>query len=413
MRRLDQIVDPHRPLPLPSPSQHQARLAVPSKAVIPFNKPYLTGRELDYIGEALAGARLAGDGPFTKKCQSALERMLGSGRSLLTTSCTDALEAAALLSQVGPGDEVIVPSYTFASTANAFALRGATIRFADSQPNHPNLDPAAAEALITPATRVIVPVHYAGVACDMDALGALAERHDLLIIEDAAQAIAASYKGRPLGTFGRFAAFSFHETKNLISGEGGALHINDPSFVERAEIVREKGTNRSAFFRGEIDKYGWVSLGSSYLPSEMIAAFLLAQLEAVEAIQEKRLAIWRRYREQLGELENSGRVALPCLPNFATNNAHMFYLVCADLESRTGLIAHLKAAGIMAPFHYQALHSSPYFAERHGSRLLPNATRYSETLVRLPLFVDLTEDEVDIVSESVIDFFRSAVPRQR
>lgn len=373
---------------------------------IPFNRPHLTGKEMRYIGEALASGRLSGDGSFTRRCHEALERLLGSGRSLLTTSCTDALEAAALLSGVGPGDEVIVPSFTFVSTANAFALRGATIRFADSLPDHPNVDPAAVEALVTPATRVIVPVHYAGVACDMDALGALASTHDLLIVEDAAQAIASSYKGRPLGTFGQFAAFSFHETKNVISGEGGALHVNDERFFQAAEIVREKGTNRSAFFRGDVDKYGWVSLGSSYLPSEMIAAFLLAQLEALDSIQQKRLAIWAHYQRRLGRLADTGRVSLPTLPNFATNNGHMFYLICEDLEARTGLIDHLRTHGIMAAFHYQALHASPFFAEAHGDRPLPNAARYSDTLVRLPFYADLADDEVDRVCDLVIEFFQ-------
>ena len=372
----------------------------------PFNKPHLTGREMHYIAEALAGGKLAGDGSFTRRCHATIEQLLGSGRSLLTTSCTDALEAAALLSQVGPGDEVIMPSFTFVSTANAFALRGAAIRFADSLPDHPNMDPAAVEALITPATKVIVPVHYAGVACDMDALGALAAAHDLIVVEDAAQAIASSYKGRALGTFGQFAAFSFHETKNVISGEGGALHINDERFFQAAEIVREKGTNRSAFFRGDVDRYGWVSLGSSYLPSEMIAAFLLAQLEALDSIQQKRLAIWAHYRQRLGRIEENERVRLPMLPNFATNNGHMFYLVCSDLETRTGLIAHLRAHGIMAAFHYQALHSSPYFAATHGDRPLPNAARYSDTLVRLPFFADLSADEVDRVCDRVIEFFQ-------
>jgi len=380
--------------------------AAGESGVIPFNKPHLTGREMAYIAEALGSGKLAGDGGFTRRCHATIEQLLGSGRSLLTTSCTDALEAAALLSKVGPGDEVIVPSFTFVSTANAFALRGATIRFADSLPDHPNVDPAAVEALITPATKAIVPVHYAGVACDMDALGALADAHDLIVIEDAAQAIASSYKGRALGTFGQFAAFSFHETKNVISGEGGALHVNDERFFEAAEIVREKGTNRSAFFRGDVDKYGWVSLGSSYLPSEMIAAFLLAQLEALDSIQQKRLAIWARYRQRLSAIGESERVRLPMLPNFATNNGHMFYLICADLETRTGLIAHLRARGIMAAFHYQALHASPYFAAMHGDRPLPNAARYSDTLVRLPFFADLSPDEVDRVCDQIIEFFQ-------
>jgi dTDP-4-amino-4,6-dideoxygalactose transaminase len=373
--------------------------------VTPFNKPHLTGKEMSYIGEAVAAGKLSGDGPFTKRAQKELEQLLGSGRSFLTTSCTDALEAAALLCDLEPGDEVIVPSYTFVSTANAFALRGAAVKFADSLPNNPNIDPESAAALITPRTRAIVPVHYAGVACDMDALAALADRHDLIIVEDAAQAICSSFKGRPLGTLGRLAAFSFHETKNVISGEGGALHVNDPALVKRAEIVREKGTDRSAFFRGEVDKYGWVSLGSSYLPSELIAAFLLAQLEAADDIQAKRLRLWNIYRDGLGELERDGRVELPALPNYATNNAHMFYLLCDSLDTRSRLIAHLKSEGIMAVFHYQALHASPYFAAHYHGLPLPNAVRYSECLVRLPMFADLAEAEAARISAAVRTFF--------
>ena len=372
----------------------------------PFNKPHLTGKELDYIGEVLQGGKLCGDGSFTKRAQRRLEELLGSGRAFLTTSCTDALEAAALLSDLQPGDEVIVPSYTFVSTANAFALRGAAIRFADSLTTNPNVDPDSVADLITPRTRVLVPVHYAGVACDMDALAALAAKHDLLIVEDAAQAICSSYNGKPLGTFGQFAAFSFHETKNVISGEGGALHINDAGYVRRAEIVREKGTDRSAFFRGEVDKYGWVSLGSSYLPSEIIAAFLLAQLESVEEIQARRLRVWNIYREMLQDLEHNGLVQLPTLPNYATNNAHMFYVVCDSLATRSALIQHLKGAGIMAVFHYQALHASDYYSPRYSGEALPNADRYSDCLVRLPLYADLPSTEAERIAESVRAFFR-------
>ena len=373
--------------------------------MIPFNKPHLTGREAPYIAEALASRKLSGDGAFTKRCQAELERLLGSGRAFLTTSCTDALEAAALLCDVGPGDEVIVPSFTFVSTANAFALRGATIRFADSLPEHPNIDPASVAALITPRTRAIVPVHYAGVACDMDALGELARAHDLMIVEDAAQGIASFHRERPLGTLGDFAAFSFHETKNVVSGEGGALHVNRPDRVQQAEIVREKGTDRSAFFRGEVDKYGWVALGSSFLPSELIAAFLLAQLEEIDAIQAKRLAAWHGYRDRLGHLEAAGDARLGIIPDYATNNAHMFYLLCDDLQTRSRLIAHLKAQGIMAVFHYQALHSSRFFADQHEGSELGNATRYAETLVRLPLFADLSEAEVDKIAAAINAFF--------
>ena len=371
----------------------------------PFNKPYLTGREAPNIAEALAARKLSGDGPFTKRCQAMLEGLLGSGRSFLTTSCTDALEAAALLCEIEPGDEVIVPSYTFVSTANAFALRGAVIRFADSYADHPNMDPASVAAIIGPQTKVIVPVHYAGVACDMDALGALAERNGAQIVEDAAQGIASSYKGRPLGTLGDYGAFSFHETKNIIAGEGGALQVNRTDRVKQAEIVREKGTDRSAFFRGEVDKYGWVSLGSSYLPSEMIAAFLLAQLEDMDAIQARRLAAWHRYAAILEPLAHEGAIELPAIPAYATNNAHMFFLLCPDLDTRTALLEHLKADGIYAAFHYQALRSSPFFADQAGPDT-PHADRFSRTLVRLPLFAELGEDEAERIALSVVRFFR-------
>lgn len=370
----------------------------------PFNKPYLTGREATYIAEALAARKLSGDGAFTKRCHAALEALLGSGRSFLTTSCTDALEAAALLCDLEPGDEVIVPSYTFVSTANAFALRGATVRFADSYAHHPNMDPESVAALITPRTRVIVPVHYAGVACDMDALAALAQRHDLMIVEDAAQGIASHYRGRPLGTLGDFGAFSFHETKNIVSGEGGALQVNRADKVRQAEIVREKGTDRSAFFRGEVNKYGWVSLGSSYLPSEIIAAFLLAQLEDVDAIQAKRLAAWQVYADRMTPLATAGRLTLPAIPNYATNNAHMFFLLCDSLAERTALLAHLKASEIHATFHYQALHASPFFAGRDTADA-PNALRYSDTLVRLPLFAELDGTEAARIADCVAAFY--------
>lgn len=374
--------------------------------MIPFNKPYLTGREAPNIAEALAARKLSGDGPFTKRCQTMLEALLGSGRAFLTTSCTDALEAAALLCGIQPGDEVIVPSYTFVSTANAFALRGAVIRFADSYADHPNMDPGSVASLITPRTKAIVPVHYAGVACDMHALAALADQNGLFVVEDAAQGIASSYKGQPLGTLGDFGAFSFHETKNIIAGEGGALHVNRADRVLQAEIVREKGTDRSAFFRGEVDKYGWVSLGSSYLPSEMIAAFLLAQLEDIDAIQARRLAAWHRYAEMLEPLARAGAFELPAIPEYATNNAHMFFLLCPDLETRSALLGHLKADGIYATFHYQALRSSPFFIDNAGPET-PHADRFSHTLVRLPLFAELGEDDAERIAASVIQFFKS------
>lgn len=376
--------------------------------MIPFNKPYMTGKELDYIQQAVNSGKISGDGTFTKRCHSWLEKRLGDGRAFLTSSCTDALEAAALLCDIQPGDEVIMPSFTFVSTANAFALRGATIRFVDSKVDHPNMDAELIEPLVTPRTRVIVPVHYAGMACDMDRIGEIARRHNIRVVEDAAQAIESSWKGRPLGTIGDMGAFSFHETKNLISGEGGSLHVNDPVLIGRAEIVREKGTNRSSFFRGEVDKYGWVDIGSSFLPSDVTAAFLYAQLEACERIQARRIAIWNRYNEQLQPLANDGLLELPKIPAGATNNAHMYYLVCKSLEERTALTASLKVKGVMAVFHYQSLHSSRYFRDFHDGRPLPQSDRYTDQLLRLPLFYELTDNEVDRISQSIIDFYRGA-----
>jgi dTDP-4-amino-4,6-dideoxygalactose transaminase len=373
--------------------------------MIPFNKPYMTGRELEYIRDAVASGKISGDGSFTKRCHAWLEQRLGSGRAFLTSSCTDGLEAAALLCDLQPGDEVIVPSYTFVSTANAFALRGAHIRFADSRPDHPNMDADAIEALVTPRTRVIVPVHYAGMACDMDRITSIARQHGLRVVEDAAQAIESSWKGRPLGTIGDLAAFSFHETKNLISGEGGSLHVNDPELVVRAEIVREKGTNRSSFFRGEVDKYGWVDIGSSFLPSDVTAAFLYAQFEACERIQARRLAIWARYHALLQPLADQGRLELPMVPAGATNNAHMYYVVCRSLDERTALIASLKARGVMAVFHYQSLHASQYFRALHDGRALPHADRYTDQLLRLPLFYELTDSQVDQICDAVLTHF--------
>lgn len=374
---------------------------------IPFNKPYLTGAENALLDQVLSSGKLSGDGAMTKACQAELERRLGSGRALLTTSCTDALEAAALLCDIEPGDEVIVPSYTFVSTANAFALRGATIVFADSREDHPNIDTGGIHGLITERTRAIVPVHYAGMACDMDTLSTLADGKGIRIVEDAAQAIDSFYKGKALGTLGDLAAFSFHETKNIVAGEGGSLHINDPALVKRAEIVREKGTDRSAFFRGEVDKYGWVSLGSSYLPSELVAAVLLAQLRALEDIQQQRRSVWAAYDQRMRVLEQDGHVRCPVVPEGATNNAHMYYILTADLDERDALLDHLCGEGVMAVFHYQALHCSRYFEERHDGRDLPNAVRFTETLVRLPLYAGLSEAEIDRVCAAVENFYRS------
>jgi len=327
--------------------------------MIPFNKPYLSGKETEYIQQAAAALKLSGDGKFTKQCHSFFEKRYGFNKCLLTTSCTDALEMAALLADIKPGDEIIVPSFTFVSTANAFVLRGAKIVFADVEETTGNLDTSKIEELVTPQTKAIVPVHYAGVACDMDKLMSIAQKNNLVVIEDAAQAIDSFYNNKPLGSFGQFAAFSFHETKNIISGEGGMIVINKKENIDRAEIIREKGTNRSQFFRGEVDKYGWVDIGSSFLPSEIIAAFLYAQLENLDNIQDKRKKIWHYYADALSSLATDEHVRLPFIPLYATNNAHMFYLLCRSLDERTRLIAHLKSKGIKAVFHYQFLHKSP------------------------------------------------------
>lgn len=367
--------------------------------MIPFNKPYFTGKETDYIKEAVASGHISGNGKYTKKCQQFFEEKYGFKKTLLTTSCTDALEMAAILINLKEGDEVIMPSYTFVSTANAFVLRGAKIVFADSLPNHPNMDCFSLEALITPKTKVIVPVHYAGVACDMDVIMELAKKHNLFVVEDAAQAIDSFYTGKdgikkPLGSIGHLAAFSFHETKNIISGEGGMLAINDEQFINRAEIIWEKGTNRSAFFRGEVDKYGWVDIGSSFLPSEIIAAFLWAQLENLEDIQKTRKTHWEKYNSLLSEWANQNNICLPEIPNYATNNAHMYFLVCKNLEQRTSLIQHLKENNIMAVFHYISLHKSPFYKENHDDRMLPETDKFTDCLLRLPLFYELESDSV-------------------
>lgn len=367
--------------------------------MIPFNKPYFTGKETDYIKEAVASGHISGNGKYTKKCQQFFEEKYGFKKTLLTTSCTDALEMAAILINLKEGDEVIMPSYTFVSTANAFVLRGAKIVFADSLPNHPNMDCFSLEALITPKTKVIVPVHYAGVACDMDVIMELAKKHNLFVVEDAAQAIDSFYTGKdgikkPLGSIGHLAAFSFHETKNIISGEGGMLAINDEQFINRAEIIWEKGTNRSAFFRGEVNKYGWVDIGSSFLPSEIIAAFLWAQLENLEDIQKTRKTHWEKYNSLLSEWANHNKISLPEIPNYATNNAHMYFLVCKNLEQRTSLIQHLKENNIMAVFHYISLHKSPFYKENHDDRMLPETDKFTDCLLRLPLFYELESDSV-------------------
>jgi len=364
---------------------------------IPFNKPYLMGKEAHYMYQAVYNGKLSGNGEFTKRCQRFFEEKYGFKKCLLTTSCTDALEMAAILCDIKPGDEVIVPSYTFVSSALAFVRQGAKIVFADSMKRNPNIDAELIESLITPRTKVIVPVHYAGVACDMDRIMEIAGKHHLLVVEDAAQAIDSYYKGCPLGTIGHLSAFSFHETKNIISGEGGMLGINDEHFIRRAEIIWEKGTNRAEFFRGEVNKYGWCDIGSSFLPSEVIAAFLWAQLEDLEDIQSKRKQLWNKYYELLTPLSKEGRFLLSDIPEYATNNAHMFYLVCNDLQQRTELIKKLRDNDILAVFHYLSLHSSEYYKDKHDGRILPECDRYADCLVRLPMYYELTKNDVDCI----------------
>ena len=372
---------------------------------IPFNKPFLTGKETDYIREAVESGKISGNGAFTQKCQRFLERRYGFKKVLLATSCTDALEMAAILSDAGPGEEVIVPSFTFVSTALAFVRQGAKIVFADSCADNPNVDVSQMEKLVTPRTKVLVVTHYAGVACDMDAVMELAHNHNLLVVEDAAQAIDATFKGWPLGGIGHLGCFSFHETKNIIAGEGGALVVNDERFVRRSEIIWEKGTNRAEFFRGEVNKYGWVDTGSSFLPSEITAAFLCAQLEHLEEIQVKRKLLWDAYAAGLSGLASKGLIRLPDIPDYASNNAHMFYIICSSLEDRTALIAHLKLHGIMAVFHYLPLHKSPYYAEKHDGRELPHADRFADCLLRLPMYYDLSVQQVTDICRTVQQFF--------
>lgn len=373
--------------------------------MINFNQPHLTGNETKYIEQAVQSKWISGNGNFTKRCQRFFEEQFGFKKALLTTSCTDALEMAALLLEIKPGDEVIIPSYTFVSTALAFVREGARIVFADSLPNHPNLDPAGLEALITANTKAIVVVHYAGVACDMAPIMELAERHGVFVIEDAAQAIDSYYVRQgglhqPLGSIGHLAAFSFHETKNVIAGEGGLLAINDDRFIPRSEIIWEKGTNRAQFFRGEIDKYGWVDTGSSFLPSEITAAFLWAQLERLEDIQQRRLSIWNQYDTLLHQLNIPG-LTLPSVPVHATNNAHMYYVVCRDGAQREQLINGLREKGVKAVFHYLSLHKSPFYKDKHDGRNLPNSDHYTNCLVRLPMFYDLDPASVTKVVHAI------------
>lgn len=375
--------------------------------MINFNVPPYTGKEMDYIKQAVERQKICGDGEFTKKCNAWIEEKTGTKKCLLTTSCTHATELAALLADIKAGDEVIMPAYTFVSTADAFVLRGAVPVFVDVRPDTMNIDEKLIEAAITEKTKAIVPVHYAGVSCEMDTIMDIAKRYNLIVIEDAAQGIMSTYKGQALGTFGEFGCFSFHETKNYSMGEGGALLIRDEKYIEEAEIIREKGTNRSKYFRGQIDKYTWVNFGSSYLPSDMNAAYLYAQLELADEINDARMAAWHRYYENLKPLADAGKIELPYVPEYCTHNAHMFYIKTADLEERTALINHLKANDIMAVFHYIPLHTAPAglkYGRFHGEDKY--TTKESERLLRLPMFYKLTLEQVDYISEKVKEFYR-------
>ncbi len=373
---------------------------------IPFNKPHLTGRELSYMAEAVVNGHISGDGGFTKRCQTILEQSLGVTNALLTTSCTHALEMAAMLLDVKPGDEVIVPSFTFVSTVNAFVLRGARPVFCDIRPDTLNIDERLLPDLISPRTRVIVPVHYGGIGCEMDTIMDLAGRHGIAVVEDNAHGLFGRYRGKLLGTFGSMATQSFHETKNLHCGEGGALLINDPALVERAEIIREKGTNRSRFFRGQVDKYTWVDLGSSYLPSDLLAAFLLAQLEAAESIQGRRRDIWEYYATHLAGWAQEHGILLPHVPEHCDPSWHLFYLLMPSLDDRQRLISGLKERGILSVFHYQSLHVSP-MGERFGGRIgdCPVTEKFSSQLVRLPFYNDLNKADLERIVGSILELY--------
>jgi dTDP-4-amino-4,6-dideoxygalactose transaminase len=376
---------------------------------IDFNKPYITGKEIGYIQEAINKNHISGNGSFTKRSQDFFKKRFSFQHCLLTTSCTDALEMASILCNIQPGDEIILPSYTFVSTANPFVLRGAKIVFADSYHDNPNMDVSMLECLITKKTKAIVPVHYAGVACDMGMIMDIAKKYNLFVIEDAAQAIDSYYKGKALGGIGHLGAFSFHETKNIVSGEGGALVINEKEFMRRAEIIWEKGTNRASFYRGEVDKYGWVDVGSSFLPSEILAAFLFAQLESLEEIQTKRIALWKHYYDSLASLRDKGYFDLPFIPDYATNNGHLFYLVCKTEKERGALIDWLKGKGIHSVFHYLALHRSPFYGKLHDGRSIPNSERFSDCLVRLPMYYELSPQDVEFITDTITEFYKRGV----
>ncbi len=379
--------------------------------IIPFNLPYLTGKEIEYINETLSERKFSGNGRFTKLCQSYFEETYGFKKCLLTSSCTDALEMCAILLDIQPGDEVIMPSYTFVSTANAFVLRGAKIVFADSSPDNPNIDSNEIEKLITKKTKAIVAVHYAGVSCDMEKIMALADAYKLFVVEDAAQSIDSYYitntgEKKSLGSIGHLSAFSFHETKNIQCGEGGMLVVNDGKFLQRAEIVWEKGTNRCAFYRGEVDKYNWVDVGSSFLMSELTAAFLYGQIQYITDIQNQRKEIWNSYYTALLPLMLEKKCDIQKIPPYASGNAHLFYLVCKTPEERTSLINKLRQSEIHAIFHYLSLHNSPYFKNKHGQHALPNADRYSDCLVRLPMFYELSQEQLSHIIGKVKEFYQ-------
>lgn len=381
------------------------------KYKIPFNKPFIAGSELSYIKQAVDFGKISGDGVFSEKCHHFFETHYKIEKAFLTTSCTDALEMAAILLNIQPGDEVIAPSFTFVSTVNAFVLRGAKIVFADSKAEEPNIDETKIEALISSKTKAIIVVHYAGVACNMEKITAIAQQHNLFVVEDAAQAIESTYTfsdgtKKYLGSIGALASFSFHETKNVISGEGGMLAVNDASFIKRAEIIREKGTSRTAFFRGEIDKYGWEDIGSSFLPSEITAAFLFAQLEQIKVIQIKRKALWQQYFQLLLPLANTGKISLPFIPNYAENNAHIFYIVCNSSQARRNLISYLNEKGIYTAFHYQSLHKSTFYLKTNSLKTLPNCERYSDCLLRLPMYYNLSLEEATCVAEEISKFLK-------
>ncbi len=373
---------------------------------IPFNKPHFTGREAYHVAAAGTSGKISGNGQFTQKCHDFFMQRYGFGKVLLTTSCTDALEMTALLAWIEPGDEVIMPSFTFVSTANAFVLRGARIVFADSNPDNPNIDTAQIESLITKRTKAIVVVHYAGIACHMDDVMQLAGRYNLVVIEDAAHSIDSYYRNKPLGSIGHMATFSFHETKNISCGEGGMLVVNDISLAPRAEIIWEKGTNRAAFYRGEVDKYGWVDIGSSFLPSDLAAAYLLGQLDMLDDIQYKRKEIFNMYYEMLKPLQESGYLKLPVIPEYASHNGHLFYIVTDEISQRNKLIKHLNKREIQAVFHYLPLHLSPYYKDKYNGQPLKEAVRYADCLLRLPFFYDLSEQEIETVVKAISAFYK-------